>query len=174
MRVEIRTATADDAGDIARVHVDSFLENYRQFPTTHRSASTGFEGRMVEWSRLLDAGDSALVADVDGRVDGFVRFGTSPDDGRVGHIFSIHVSPGAAGKGTGTRLMETAVRSLGETGFPTATLWVVSANTAARRFYERLGWRHDGIQRREKLAFGDEDGDAVDVVRYSMNMEGEG
>jgi ribosomal protein S18 acetylase RimI-like enzyme len=33
---------------------------------------------------------------------------------------------------------------LRETGYDTATLWVLERNTRARRWYKRLGWEHTG------------------------------
>lgn len=177
MTIEIRLATVEDARHIAWVHVESFLDAYERFPITHRSASAALEARVGEWSRLLseqDQLDLTLVAVVDGEVRGFVRFGASPDDHRFGHIFSIHVSPETTGMGVGRRLIEAGVGRLRKVGFRAANLWVVADNSAARRFYEKLGWRDEQVTRREELAVGGEEGDVVDVVRYELDLEEEG
>lgn len=177
MTIEIREATVQDAVDIARIHVDSFVDVYQRYPITVRSAVAGLEGRTGGWRRLLSEADelnTTMVALVDGAVVGFVRFGPSPDDERIGHIFSIHVAPKTTGLGIGGRLMKRAVDSLEDAGFTTATLWVVSDNTGARSFYERLGWRDGQETRREELAMGGEEGDVVDVVRYEVELGGEG
>jgi ribosomal protein S18 acetylase RimI-like enzyme len=43
--------------------------------------------------------------------------------------------------------MDAAVRALAIRGFAEAILWVFEANTAARGFYERLGWSPDGASK---------------------------
>lgn len=176
MTIEIREATVQDALDIARIHVDSFLDAYQRYPITVQSAVAGLEGRTGEWRRLLSEADelnTTIVAAVDGAIVGFVRFGPSPGDERIGQIFSIHVAPDRTGLGIGGRLMRRAVDSLEDAGFTTATLWVVSDNTGARSFYERLGWRDGQKTRREELATCGEEGDVVDVVRYELDLGGE-
>lgn len=176
MTIAIRPATSEDAPEIAKLHVESFLASYQRYPATHRSAKKGLDSWTEEWRRLLDVRDTAqstVVAVVDGSVRGFARIGSSLENDRTGHIFSIHVAPDATGEGIGTQLMEKAVGSLRHAGFGAATLWVVADNSAACRFYETLGWSHEGVKRREILAFGTEDGDVVDVVRYRLDLEGE-
>lgn len=173
--VDIRTASPDDAVDIAAVHVGSFVATYPHFPATHRSASTGLAGTVTVWDRLLarpQPGRSTLVATDNGGVCGFVHLGPSPDGDpdATGHIFSIHVSPELTGQGVGGLLMSEAVASLTGAGFRSASLWVVADNLAARRFYERLGWVEEGPSRREVLAVGDEEGDEVEVVRYRLDL----
>lgn len=177
MTIEIRAATVQDAGEIAQIHVDSFIDAYQRYPITVRSAELGLEQRAGEWRRLLSDADernATMVAVVDDAAVGFVRFGPSPDDERIGHIFSIHVAPDVTGLGIGERLMTRAVDSLKDAGFTSVSLWVVSDNIGARRFYEKLGWRNEQETRREELAMADEEGDVVDVVRYEVDLGGEG
>jgi len=175
---EIRPATPEDAADIAAVHVSSFVATYPHLPSTRSSAATGLAGRVVVWDRLLrDPGPNGivLVATDEEGIRGFVRAGASPDDDAhgVGHIFSIHVSPELKRGGIGGRLMDRAVHFLGQAGFRSATLWVVSDNRPARAFYERLGWQAETLTRRQRLAVGDEQGDDVEIVRYRRDLEDE-
>jgi ribosomal protein S18 acetylase RimI-like enzyme len=108
-------------------------------------------------------------------VRGFVLAGPTPDDDGdptiTGQVLSIHVDPGAAGRGIGARLMAQAEGSLRAEGYAAATLWVVAENRRARRFYERLGWHVDGARRREVLAIEGEEGDEVEVVRYRLDLD---
>ena len=50
-----------------------------------------------------------------------------------------------AGTGTGWRLHEAGVGWLAGQGWTRALLWVLRDNVRARRFYERCGWRADGV-----------------------------
>lgn len=176
----VRVATPDDAAAIARVHVDSFLATYPDLPLTRRSAENGLAGREAFWDDRLRSSDSrrsTIVMAEGDLVTGFAHLGASPDPDAdpevMGHVYSIHVSPDRTRLGHGTLLMTQSVRTLTEDGFRSASLWVVSANVAARRFYERLGWRPDGTRRLETLAVGDERGDVAEIVRYRSDLRSE-
>lgn len=175
-KIEVRAARPGDAEAIARVHVRSFLATYPQYPATHRSAGRGRPGREKVWAEIIEEqGDRvALVACESERIVGFALVGGSParadDQAPWGELSSIHVDPEWTGSGTGTRLLDEAVKWLANAGYETATLWVVEDNHRARRFYENQGWGADGTRRRERLAVGEEDGDSVVVVRYRRDI----
>jgi ribosomal protein S18 acetylase RimI-like enzyme len=80
--------------------------------------------------------------DGDGRIVAFVRFGDD-DAGDGGYLASLYVDPVAARAGLGARLLEHALDSM--PGLE-VTLWVFAANHAARRLYERAGFRLDGAE----------------------------
>jgi GNAT superfamily N-acetyltransferase len=73
------------------------------------------------------------------------------DDG-VGELQSLYVVPAEWGSGAGGRLHEAALDGMRALGARHATLWVVEANTRARRFYERQGWEPDGETKQTKLS----------------------
>lgn len=50
-------------------------------------------------------------------------------------------------------------------GFGDASLWVIDTNGPARRFYEVLGWRTDGVTRHDSL-----EGVMLDQVRYRRTL----
>ncbi|MFG1696675.1 GNAT family N-acetyltransferase [Nonomuraea sp. NPDC049309] len=64
--------------------------------------------------------------------------------GDAGRIAAIHVLPAAWKRGAGHRLMTEAMRTFGQAGYASATLWVLEGNDRAIGFYERAGWRPDG------------------------------
>ena len=51
------------------------------------------------------------------------------------------------GEGTGRTLLAAALDQLRAAGFDGATLWVLSINERARRFYEAAGWVADAESR---------------------------
>lgn len=65
----------------------------------------------------------------------------------LAHTFWVHavyVHPDARGRGASSALMEGAIAGAAAKGARRIALWVNEANSAARRFYERLGFREIG------------------------------
>ena len=88
---------------------------------------------------LAKAEGTALLAFGEGGPVGLVAF--SP-----GRLNALYVVPERWSTGVGSRLHDEAVARLRPLG-PEARLWVLEANTRARAFYERRGWRLDGRER---------------------------
>ncbi|GAA4560138.1 GNAT family N-acetyltransferase [Planotetraspora kaengkrachanensis] len=165
----IRPAEPADADSIATVHVRSWQAAYvGLMPQDHLD---GLEPamRLPLWERLLRESSlprsGALVADVDGSVAGFAGFGPGRDDDvdpeSVAEITTIYLLPEVWGAGVGGGLMNAALDVLASAGYERAALWVVDANTRARRFYERGGWRPDGAVQRDES-----DGFPLTEIRY--------
>ncbi|BDB42541.1 GNAT family N-acetyltransferase [Mycobacterium kiyosense] len=102
-----------------------------------------------------------LVAVRDATISGFVTFGLCRDEDSTGEVMAIYVDPSQLGTGVGRLLIEAARERLRGLGVSGAVLWVLEANTLARRFYERDGWAPDGARR--TAVYGD--GPVVEV-RY--------
>lgn len=65
----------------------------------------------------------------------------------LAHTFWVHavyVHPDARGRGASAALMQAAIASAVAKGASRIALWVNEANTTARRFYERMGFRETG------------------------------
>jgi ribosomal protein S18 acetylase RimI-like enzyme len=107
---------------------------------------------------------------------GFATFGPyrlngDPDgevDPSAGEVLAIYVDPDHHGRGAGRALMDAAVAALRDTGVGEVRLWVLEANTPARRFYERYGFVADG--ERHLFRVQPPDGEPVDLpeVRYTL------
>lgn len=129
-----RPATADDAPAIAQLWFDGWRDGHlgnvpdELLPLRTRES---FDTRAV-------AGiDSALVADVDGDLAGFVMV--------VGdEVEQVYVSAAHRGTGVASALLTEAERLVREGGHTQAWLAVVPGNARARRFYERSGWTDEG------------------------------
>jgi GNAT superfamily N-acetyltransferase len=106
-----------------------------------------------------------LAAEADGIVVGFVSVGASRDADADGELFAIYVDPNHWRTGIGRDLITAGEERLRELGHEEATLWVLAKNPRARRFYERVGWRHDGATRPIEI-FGIE----VPEVRYRKDL----
>ena len=133
--VTLRPAVADDAPAIASIwHLgwrDAHLGNVPQALVDARTEASFLP-------RAVDRLGTTTVAEIDGGVVGFV---TLIDD----EVEQVYVSAGRRGRGVADRLMEEAERLLRAAGHPSAWLAVVAGNRRARRFYERRGWRDEGL-----------------------------
>lgn len=150
----LRNATADDAEEIARLHLRTSLTAYA--PIFGEGYSGGDVTERIEnWRRMLvqdpslawQAPEKTFVAvDEDGRIAGFCAVGASRDEDASsdGEVYMLYVAPEHWGSDAGWRLFESGVGYLESRGFPELVLWVLVDNSRARAFYERAGWRPDG------------------------------
>jgi len=170
--VEIRRAVADDAWNIACVHVRSWKAAFPGLVPQDYLDALQPGDRLGEWEAALGATGRwpvVLVAEEGGRLFGFASVGPSRDEdaepGRVGELYTLYVDPSAWGGGLGLALLEEAVGELERGGFARATLWALHSNARARRFYERHGWTGDGATKEHDwVAFTATD------VRYALAL----
>jgi len=143
--MEVRAATGTDADDVRRVQEESWRVAYAHvFPAEQLAAS------FVDadyWRRTIEVPPLGWTLYVAGEpVVGFVCVGPSRDEDAVGELYAIYVLPDAWSTGAGRALIERAEKRLARE-YEEATLWVLEANSRARQFYERAGWRRDGARK---------------------------
>lgn len=80
----------------------------------------------------------SMVALDNGAVVGAVLCGT---DGRRGYLQHLAVAASHRRRGVGRALAERCISSLSERGIDKCHIMVLSANTAARAFWQQLGWQ---------------------------------
>ena len=143
--MRIRTATADDAPGMARVHVDTWRTAYRDILPVSVLSALSYEARTERWrENLKQAGPQqfTLVAEDDGgELVGFAGGGPERDGtaGYDGEIYAVYVLAQQQRRGIGRQLMGVSARRLMDHGFGAAMLWALEANWRARAFYEALG-----------------------------------
>ena len=148
----LRLATIADLDAILAVHLASREAAYRgRLPDDAMDHQTVAE-RRSHWAGWLTADDAqgqTLVAEIDGRIAGFCRFGPEESDStrRSREIQRLYVTPGAQGRGLGRALLASATAKIAASGCTWATLDVFDFNVDAIRFYEHLGWVRFGITR---------------------------
>ncbi|MGF7005505.1 bifunctional helix-turn-helix transcriptional regulator/GNAT family N-acetyltransferase [Aminobacter sp. BE322] len=86
------------------------------------------------------AHDAAWVAEIDGRVVGSV-FLVRGDRPRLGKLRLLYVEPEARGAGVGARLVDACIERARAVGDERLVLWTNSVLAAARRLYQRAGFR---------------------------------
>ena len=172
-RPSMRVATVRDAPNIATVHVLSWKAAYQGLLPQDYLDQLDVCERTTRWQQRLRVNDwskGGVVVAVPGpSVLGFTGFGATRDDDEdatvTGEIKQIYLLPEAWGKGLGQRLMSSALKRLAEAGYAQVTIWALSTNARARRFYEKTGWATDGATRSD-----DVNGFPITEVRYRKDL----
>jgi len=86
--------------------------------------------------------EAGWIAELDGDRVGCV-FCTAADADDTAQLRLLLVDPSARGAGVGTRLVDECLRFAGRSGYRRIMLWTNDGLVAARRIYERVGFRCD-------------------------------
>jgi ribosomal protein S18 acetylase RimI-like enzyme len=102
-----------------------------------------------DWAWRLHLGatsgrDRPLVAEVDGAAAGLAWARTDAGDPSLVKLFQVWVAPQARGHGVAAALLDAAIAWGRARGARAMLLGVVCGNDAARRLYERAGFRELG------------------------------
>jgi ribosomal protein S18 acetylase RimI-like enzyme len=138
----VRLAALDDAAAIARVHVASWRTTYRGLLPDEFLSSLSEEPYSERWTRVIgDSSNRVFVVDEDEEVVGFASCGRerAGESGFVGELYAIYLLDSAQRHGHGRELVHAVAGALREMELADMIVWVLRDNTAARRFYERLG-----------------------------------
>ena len=128
----LRRFRIEDAADICRIYPMFFVDN------------------------AIDVkGGRITVAESGGKVVGFVLWSPAaepawfdPGVSRWAELCELHVHPHFQNRGIGTRLVRAAIRQARRDGYPAMYLEAEESNGAARRAYEKAGFRaHDRLVR---------------------------
>lgn len=147
----IREARVEDAGRIAKVHVDSWRTTYRGIVPDARLDGMTYEEVEQNWHGRLNGPSPNvfhLVAENEaGETVGFASAGSPQKEHAPfkGELHAIYLLKAHQGKGIGRELMQAACRRLREMGLKPMLVWVFTDNYPSRAFYERMGGKLLGI-----------------------------
>ena len=165
-QIALRSAKSDDARAIAEIHVAAWRAAYRGLMPDDFLAALSVEQRTEMWSGALSrpSPSQLALAEIDGTLAGFCIYGPTRDDEppEVAEIYAVNIHPDHWRRGAGRALCEHAYREAATRGHTQVTLWVMSGNERARRFYELLGCAADGASRSNSHLIGH----PFDEVRY--------
>lgn len=159
-KIETRWSTAEDADALAELQQAAWRGAYLGIlpgPVIERMTSR--RGPRW-WRRLALVGAPARVIALDGMLAGYATLGRDRRRRGAGEIYELYLRPECQGVGLGARLFRDARRQLETGGLPRLTVWTLSDNVGACRFYRALGGREAGRAREtfdgapvEKTAF---------------------
>ena len=170
MAVTVRRAVPDDAAALGRLHVRAWQWAYDgMLPADYLAGLADQTARReAMWRQIAELRDDQplWVAERDGRVIGLCNTAPGRDQPPdTAELLSIYIDPDAVGTGVGAALMNEAVADMRARGYKQAILWVLEANDRGRRFYEKGGWRFDGVVKEEEMW-----GTTVREVRYRLDL----
>ena len=140
---EVRVRPARLADQAALAELDAIAWSPESsFPSTmapDQRAATFFDAN--------NPPDAFLVAELDGRVVGYIRLKPAtklPENAHVIQIQGLAVHPDARRHGAAAGLLDAAEETLRDRGIRKLTLRVLGTNEAAIRLYERHGFVREG------------------------------
>ena len=149
----IRLAQPADVAAIAAVNIASWQAAYRNALPAELLDNMPLADVQKRWlNRLTTADEQVFVCEQTGSVVGYVVCGAARDDDalpRVGEIYGLYLLPDKWGQGHGRHLMTAALDALRQQGFNEATLWVLHQNKSAQAFYRAVGFKAEGVDKRE-------------------------
>lgn len=157
MKLEIREMLPQDREGKARVHYQSVHETYADLMDAEYLKRQTLE-KCMETARRDPT--SVLVAKADGKVVGFAGYGAyvGEDLEDFGEVYSLYVLSEYHGQKIGYVLLNAALERL--KNYDKIALWVLRGNEQAIRFYERYGFRFDGVE--QEILLG--------TVNYKLRM----
>jgi ribosomal protein S18 acetylase RimI-like enzyme len=150
-KVVCRPAVPDDAPLVAAVHDASRRKAYASMLTDAQLNNMTLDERTDYWhERIVAAGTNdfkVFVAEVDKAVCGFTCV-ESQRGGNRAEIDRLYVHPDFGGRGLGRALLNCAFDYVRDYGFEKVVLWTFEQNNPARAFYEKIGLKADGAERK--------------------------
>jgi DNA-binding MarR family transcriptional regulator/N-acetylglutamate synthase-like GNAT family acetyltransferase len=135
--VSLRALRPGDAGWIIHRQVVLYHREYG-WDWTYEGLASRILGAFV--AEFDPAKEDGWVAERRGAILGSV-FLMKSDDPAVAKLRLLYVEPGARGSGLGRTLVATCIRRARELGYRELTLWTNDVLVAARRLYQRAGFR---------------------------------
>ncbi len=158
MALTIRRADAGDVATLGSLGAALMRAHYAFDPQRFLAAGPHAEAGYASFlgSQLDDDEAIVLVAEIDGRVVGYVFAALEPMSwkdlrGPAGFIHDVLVDEAARGAGAGTALVEATIAWLRGRGAPRVMLGTAARNAAAQRLFERLGFRRTMIEMTREL-----------------------
>lgn len=154
--MHIRYATENDAEGIAMVHVNSWKTTYKGIVDDRflqaLSAADRLEGWRWKLANMPEDEQLLVVADDDGKVFGFMSYGTErefklPDEGE---LYAVYLLEEIQGQGWGTQLFAKLKEFMCLKGYTSLLVWVLEGNSA-EHFYRHKGGQE---QKRKEIAIG--------------------
>jgi ribosomal protein S18 acetylase RimI-like enzyme len=169
--MQIRQATIADARRIAQINVETWRAAYRgQMPDAILDNLDVEKRAAFLNTHLASQPLGTFVAELNQEIIGFCDLVPSRDKDsnpkEVGEIAAIYVQPEFWRKGAGGALCRFSLQAARLQGYNSVTLWTLTSNLAARKFYETIGFTLDGTTKVDRGLINYE----LHEVRYRISV----
>ncbi len=143
--MRIREAQTEDAGPIAKVHIDSWRTSYADLVPAAFLAGMSYQDREAAWVDTLVTRNpqtcNFVVETNEGEILGFAGGGPEREGDQIypGELYYVYLLQQYQRRGLGQLLVAAVAQRLLADEFNSMLLWVLKDNHPARRFYESLG-----------------------------------
>ena len=156
--VSVRPARPDDAGEIARIQVETWRTAYADLLPPVVLEGLSVEAAEPVWAAAITDAPSPrhrLLVAMEGEwLVGFVAFGPAedledgdPDPATTVAVAPMLVEPRWGRRGHGSRLAAATVDHARQDGMTRAVAWIPEGDTPSREFLLSAGWAPDGLAR---------------------------
>ena len=145
MEDKIRKAIPGDEKVLAYIQTESWKAAFADIlPPADLERSTNIEKVTQMYQRILQSGMCSIaISFVEDTPHCIAAWGKNRCDlgDAVGELICIHSLQDGWGKGYGSEMMKYVLDDLRQAQYKSVILWVFEANTRARRFYEKHGFK---------------------------------
>jgi ribosomal protein S18 acetylase RimI-like enzyme len=169
----IRQAERSDAPALSDLAIQTYTEAFGySFSADDLDAEIRANMSEACFDRYIQE-DVVLIGEIDGRVVGYVQFGTVGTAAGDLELRRVYVRPGFQRQGIGRRLMDAAFEHPRLKGARNVYLEVWEHNHGAQRFYRRYGFEVIGARRFEVASGVPADSELMMVRRSATQAESE-
>lgn len=165
---EIRYATCADAETLGEIHASSWKIAYKNIVPDEVLDNITIEKRKKFFEKALTEGwEEDAILYKDNVAVGLICIGKCRDTDKpisTGEIWGIYLHPNYWNQGIGKDLMTWGLNELKGRNYKEITLWVLEENISARKFYEKMGFKHDGTVKEINI------GNSLNEYRYIKNL----
>lgn len=156
MDLNVRPARLDDVHDLARILVAGWNSTYKNIVSKSFLERLTIEKSVERMKKNVSDLDYFFVLELNNDVIGFSAGGKQRSDEFAeykGEVYSIYLYEEFQGLGGGNFLFNTMLKSLREEQMDPITVAVLSQNTPAIKFYEKMGGECIG---KDQIQIGDD------------------
>lgn len=144
----VRALTINDAEEVARVNVLSYLEADRRSPRPEQNTydlKVHLPINVSKWRRELglaeDSDDKKFIGVFNGEaLEGYIYYGPHNKDKNAGEIYALYVDPQSWGHGTGAKLLKDAAEAMKAEGYKKVMVKALGNDPIPNKFYRKMGF----------------------------------
>lgn len=149
--LRIRYANIKDARTLGEIHSKSWKVAYKGIVTDEILKNITVEKRQVYFEKALtEKWEEDAIIFKDNDAVGLICIGKCRDADKTdafGEIWGIYLLPEYWNMGIDSELINWGINELKKRSYSKVILWVLEENTNARKFYKKVGFKHDGTVR---------------------------